>query len=202
MEIGSSVVLLFVFKSSFLGMLYLNLKQTEPAVYDFDEVYNAHFEFVWRLVCRLGLANHVDDLVQQVFVVVMRKLNAFEGRSSMRTWLYTIVRRVVKDHVRSQRRRPKSETIDDRIIEANVGTPEDQLTRKQDIQVLYRLLDSLDDEKRGVFILVELEGMSVAEVARGLNLNENTLYSRLRAARHQFNESVRRFQAELGREEK
>lgn len=197
----SSVLLRWVRKSSVLGMLDLDLKQNGTTVHDFDEVYEAHFEFVWRLVCRLGLSDHVDDLVQQVFVVVMRKLHAFEGRSSIRTWLYTIARRVVKDHFRSQRRRPKSEAFDDGIMEAKECSPEDQLRRKQDIQVLYRLLDSLDDDKRGVFVLMELEGMSVAEVARGLSMNENTLYSRLRAARHQFNESVRRFQAEIGRKE-
>jgi len=168
----------------------------------FDDVYDAQFDFVWRVVCRCGASSQVDDLVQQVFIVVHRQLPQFEGRSSIRTWLYTIIRRVVKDHFRGKARRGRSEPIDDALLPAVDRTPEEQVARKEDIELLYRLLDTLDEEKREVFVLVELEGMSVAELARGLRVNENTLYARLRAARQQFNEAVGRHQAATKRRER
>src|SRR5262245_51753387 len=71
------------------------------------EVYETQFDFVWRSARRLGVASlHVDDVVQEVFLVVFRRLAEFEGRSSLKTWLFGITRRVVRDHRRSARRKP------------------------------------------------------------------------------------------------
>ena len=78
-----------------------------PEDRSFDAIYEAHFSFVWRSVCRLGVADSmVDDVVQDIFVVVHRKLGDFEGRSSIKTWLFAIIRRTVRDHRRSRSRRP------------------------------------------------------------------------------------------------
>src|SRR4051812_35575573 len=65
----------------------------------FREVYDENFAFVWRAVANRGVpAAAMDDVVQEVFLVVHRKLDDFEGRSTLRTWLGGIVRRVVADH--------------------------------------------------------------------------------------------------------
>src|SRR4051794_16597314 len=72
----------------------------------FEEVYEEHFSFVWRAARRLGApAAAVDDVVQEVFLVVHRRLPEFAGRSSLKTWLFAIVLRVVRDHRRSLRRK-------------------------------------------------------------------------------------------------
>ncbi len=79
----------------------------EPAApLTFQEVYDRNVGYVWKTVCRLGVHGpSVEDAVQEVFVVVHRKLASFERRSSMHTWLFQIARRVVHDHRRTVRRK-------------------------------------------------------------------------------------------------
>ncbi|HEY0707983.1 MAG TPA: sigma-70 family RNA polymerase sigma factor, partial [Polyangia bacterium] len=80
----------------------------------FEEVYETQFNFVWRCVVSRGVPRSaVDDAVQEVFLVVHRKLPTFEGRSSMRTWLWTIVRRVVRDHMRKRGNANEGEPLED-----------------------------------------------------------------------------------------
>ncbi|MGE3634951.1 MAG: RNA polymerase sigma factor, partial [Sandaracinaceae bacterium] len=71
-----------------------------------EEIYDACFDFVWRSARRMGVAEaHADDVVQEVFLVAHRRLADFEGRSSVRTWLFGILLRVVSDHRRTLRRK-------------------------------------------------------------------------------------------------
>src|SRR5580693_7433095 len=80
---------------------------TVRARIDFDTIYRENFRFVWRTAKRLGIEPvFLDDVVQETFVVVHRRLADFARRSSIKTWLYGIVRRVVADHRRGQRRKP------------------------------------------------------------------------------------------------
>src|SRR6185503_12095574 len=75
----------------------------------FEEVYDAQFDFVWRSLRQMGVSEHdADDAVQDVFVVVHRKLPAFEPRATIKTWLFSIVLRVAQDHRRSARRKERS----------------------------------------------------------------------------------------------
>jgi RNA polymerase sigma-70 factor (ECF subfamily) len=169
----------------------------------FEAVYERHFDFVWRNVRRMGVSDGaVDDAVQDVFLVVHRRLGEFEGRSSLETWLFGIVLRVVRDHRRARARR------DTRLAEVQVTAetigqpsgegPHDDVARRQAVALLYRLLDELDEDKRAVFVLVELEERSVPEVAAALGLNLNTAYARLRAARQQFEAAMARQTATAG----
>jgi RNA polymerase sigma-70 factor (ECF subfamily) len=163
----------------------------------FEAIYEQHFPFVWRGVRRLGVSEaQTDDIVQEIFLIVHRRLASFEGRSSIRTWIYGIAVRVVRDHRRSLRRKP-SEPADVDLFAAQKGTEED-VERAQAVRVLYTLLDRLDDEKREVFVLAELEQMSVPEIAEILGANTNTVYSRLRAARKDFEQAAARHRARDG----
>jgi len=163
----------------------------------YEEIYREHFDFVWRNVRRLGVPEaSADDAVQDVFVVVHRRLAEFEGRSSIRTWLFGILARVARDHRRTQAR----QTIKTVAMAAEAGpepapTPADLAVRREAAQILEELLGQIDDEKREIFVLVELEQMSVADVADALSLNVNTTHARLRAARQQFEAAVARFRA-------
>lgn len=159
------------------------------------EVYETHFDFVWRSARRLGVASlHVDDVVQEVFLVVHRRLAEFEGRSSLKTWLFGITRRIVRDHRRSARRKP-AEPLG-AIEPADLGPAADvRMTRDEEARLLHAMLDELDEDKREVFVLAELEQMSGPEIADALDVNLNTVYARLRAARASFEQAVLRHQA-------
>jgi RNA polymerase sigma-70 factor (ECF subfamily) len=159
---------------------------------DFDALYREHFRFVWRVVRRLGLLGAgADDVVQEVFLVVHRRLPTFEQRSSAKTWLYGIVRRVVADHRRTLRRKsaltsgaPESADLD--AMPSEAAGPEASAEQAERVRLLHRLLAQLDDDKREVFVLAELEGLTIAEIAEALEANANTIASRLRAARRDF----------------
>jgi RNA polymerase sigma-70 factor (ECF subfamily) len=165
---------------------------------DFDALYREQFRFVWRTVCRLGLqGSAVDDVVQEVFLVVHRRLGDFEGRSSPKTWLYGIVRRVVSDHRRTLRRRQSLVVADAPAADLDAMAceeqgPEASAEQAERVRLLHRLLGELDDDKREVFILAELEGLTMAEIAEALDGNANTIASRLRAARREFEAALDR----------
>lgn len=161
--------------------------QPEAAIPTFDEVYEAHFAFVWRVLRTFGVAEAaLEDAAQDVFVVVHRRLPEWEGRAQITTWLFAIARRVAQ----AQRRK---DGRTDPLEEDPVG-PADTFaafSRAQAAATVMAILDTMDEDKRIVFALVELEQLSVPEVARMLELNLNTAYSRLRLARHAFELAVR-----------
>jgi len=166
---------------------------------DANQIYRAQGAFVWRNLRRLGIPeNMVEDVLQDVFVVVHRRLAEFESRSSLKTWLFGIVLRVVKTHRRSQQRRRV--LLDGLATEAEVESdapnaendPAQMIARRQASRLLHRLLDQLDDDKRALLVSVDLEEMTIAEAAEAMNLNANTAYSRLKIARQEFQEAVMR----------
>ncbi len=172
----------------------------------FEQVYDENVDYVWKTVCRLGVRGPaVEDAVQEVFVVVHRKLASFEGRSSMHTWLFQIARRVVHDHRRTVRRKerpplPNEPVQDLGAIAADESTSPDATARRAEAaRVLYELLDKLDTDKREVFILAEVEELAAPNIAQVLGINVNTVYSRLRLAREAFNLALARHHGRDGR---
>jgi len=166
----------------------------------FSEVYEENVDYVWRVVARLGVeAAAVEDVVQDVFVVVHRKLPEFEGRSAIRTWLFQVARNAVHDHKRAARRKDAHVTSDDGQIDrahANEEQrPDVSAARAQAVRILEQLMATLDDEKREVFLLADLEQLPAAEVAEALGINVNTVYSRLRLAREALNLALERHRA-------
>jgi RNA polymerase sigma-70 factor (ECF subfamily) len=158
----------------------------EVAVPSFDEIYAAHFTFVWRILRTFGVADAaLEDAAQDVFVVVHRRLPEFEGRAAVTTWLFAIARRVAGGY----RRRRTTETLADEP--AGTADTFAALSRAEATTTVLAILDTLDEDKRVVFALVELEQLSVPEVARLLDLNLNTAYSRLRLARQAFESTVK-----------
>jgi RNA polymerase sigma-70 factor (ECF subfamily) len=168
-----------------------------PPAPAFDEVYDAHFAFVWRNVLNRGVpSSAVDDVVQEVFVVVHRKLPGFEGRSSMRTWLAGIVRRVVADHVRKRGNAPVGDEPLATDSPSEARGPAEELDAKAAARVLDELLARMPEAQRVVFILHEVEQMTGREIAEAVGANENTVHTRLRAARRIFEEGLARLRAE------
>ena len=160
----------------------------EIVVPSFDEVYADHVAYVWRVIRVLGIADaQVEDAVQDVFVVVHRRLCEWQGRAAMTSWLFAIARRVASTH----RRRAGAPTTEVPEALASAADPFADLSRAQAAAQVMAILDGLDDDKRTVFALVELEELSVPEVARLLDLNLTTAYSRLRLARAAFDAAVK-----------
>jgi RNA polymerase sigma-70 factor, ECF subfamily len=163
-------------------------------------LYSDHFAFVWRSARRLGVPlSVVDDVVQDVFLVAHRKLAEFEGRSSLRTWLFGITRRVARDY-RPSRAAPRETADLDMLPTADSG-PLVLAERAQSAQLLQALLDELEEDRRAAFILVDLEELSVPEAADALGVNLNTLYSRVRAARQDLSKALARLRARNERSE-
>lgn len=153
-----------------------------PSSPSFDDVFRTHAPFVWRALRRLGVREaDVDDVCQEVFVVVHRKLREFEGRSSLKTWIYGICVRTASAHRRLARHREvPSEEVPE---EGRPSTPDEKLARHRALAVLDRALADLDDDKRAVFVLYEIEELTMAEVADAIGCPLQTAYSRLHAAR-------------------
>ncbi|MEY4512875.1 MAG: hypothetical protein RLZZ450_4997 [Pseudomonadota bacterium] len=161
----------------------------------FALVYEQHFDFVWRSARRLGVAEaNLDDVVQDVFVTVYRRLDAFEGRSLLKTWIFGILRHTVHDLRRSARRKPTEVLVDEPVDHAG-ASPQDAALQGEGNKLLYAVLHELGDDLREVFVLSELEQMSAPEVSAALSLNVNTVYSRLRTARKEFEAALKRLRS-------
>jgi len=161
------------------------------------EIYAEYAKFVWRNLRRLGVpAGAVEDAVQDVFLVIHRQLPEFAGRSSLRTWIFGIVLRVAsrqrERHRNNQHRFPlvAGEFLD--VIRANDQGPLDLLIKRRAADLVYEVLGEMDEEKRTMLIMVELEQMSVVEAAEVQGIKLNTAYTRLRLARHDLEARIGR----------
>jgi RNA polymerase sigma-70 factor (ECF subfamily) len=161
-----------------------------PAPPAFEEVFTSHGRFVWRALRYLGVAEgDLDDACQEVFLVVHRRLGDFQGRSTLRSWVYGIALRVAADYRKSAfvRRRSSAEVTPEASVASALGQAEAR-------QLLQRALDTLDDDKRTVLVLHELEGFSIPEVAELLGCPVQTTYTRLHAALARVEREIRRSQ--------
>lgn len=163
----------------------------------FDELYDRHAALVWRALRRLGVAEpSIEDAVQDVFVTAFRRLDTFEGRSAVSTWLYGIAAHVARNQRRRLRRHPEAPTADPDVLDQPTHrTPENLADEAESVRILYGLLDELDAEKREAFVLAELEQLTAPEIATSLGLNVNTVYARTRAARAAFEQALGRHRA-------
>lgn len=162
------------------------------------EVYDRHAAMVWRTLRALGVEEAaLDDAMQDVFIVVHRRIGDFEGRSALSTWIYGIARRVA-----SQYRRRRRDRADESALAREVApgpSPRESAERQQAARLVMELLAELDEEKREVFVLMELEQLPAPAVAEMLGIPVNTAYSRLRLARQRFEAALARRRAEVRR---
>ncbi len=164
-----------------------------------SDLYVTHFGFVWRNLRRLRVAEiMLEDAAQDVFLVVYRRWHSYDPRwASVETWLFGIVYRVAGNYRRTHRRRyswlmPWRDFDDDAPRGAALDAIAADFESCHEGELLDRLLDCLDEKKRVMLVLVDVEEMSVPEAARVLGINTNTAYFRLRTARHEFQRLVNR----------
>jgi RNA polymerase sigma-70 factor, ECF subfamily len=150
------------------------------------QLFDEYASFVWRSLRRLGVAEaDLDDQLQEVFLVVYRRLNEYEERDRARAWLYSICRRVAQTQRRSVRRRREDMSGD---LPEGPSAPT-QLVRVEEREALelgHRLLATLPEEQREVFVLYEIEHIPMQQIADALGCPLYTAYSRLRAGRNKI----------------
>lgn len=150
---------------------------------DFASVYREHLDYVWASLRRLGApASDLEDIAHEVFLVVHRKLVEYDRARPMRPWLFGIAYRVASEHRKKAARRAAQE-LEDELATSESSSPEKQTVKRQAIELARKALDSIDEEARAVFVLAELDGVAVTEVAETLSIPVNTAYTRLRRAR-------------------
>jgi RNA polymerase sigma-70 factor (ECF subfamily) len=153
----------------------------------FERLYAEQFSFVWRCLRGLGVPDaSIDDAAQDVFLVVHRQLAGFRGQSTVRTWLFGILRNVASNHRRSVRRREQPATE----VRPTPSRPDEHAQDVQAAAFVRGFLEELDEKKRAVFVLGALEEMSMPEVAAALSIPLNTAYTRLRRAREDFERAL------------
>jgi RNA polymerase sigma-70 factor (ECF subfamily) len=139
----------------------------------------------------------MDDLVQEVFIVIHARCHTLQDPKALRSWIYGVVRRTASSQRRAARTRVGAGTVfgfEDELRSA-APTPLEQTERNAELTLLTSLMAELDEPKREVFELVELEELSVPEVAELLQIPLNTAYSRLRLARRAFEAALARHNA-------
>jgi RNA polymerase sigma-70 factor, ECF subfamily len=158
----------------------------------FGELYDQYFDFVWRSLRRLGVPpSDLQDVAQEVFLVVHRRLPHFEARSKVTTWLFSICLHAARD--RRRRAHVRREVPDATFLEGLVDRGADAsslLERRHDLELFEAALATMDLDQRAVFTLFELEGVRGPEVAEALEIPLGTAYSRLRLAREAFRRAV------------
>jgi RNA polymerase sigma-70 factor (ECF subfamily) len=163
-----------------------------------EAVVQEHYDLVWRSLRRFGVADaEADDAAQQVFCVFARRLDDVPPEKE-RTFLFGVVLRIAQASRRERARR--AEVSDDEAIAAIVATApgaDEQLDAARARAVLDGLLAQMPIELRTVFVLYEIEEMTMAEIATTLELPSGTVASRLRRARETFQELGRHAQAAM-----
>ena len=173
----------------------------EPAVAQsstpkFAKIYTTYFSFVWSMARYMGVeSTSLDDVVQDIFVIICERLHTLQHPEALRSWIYGIARRVVSTHHRTQRSAlitTGTVRLEPELIHPELPTPQQLAEQSERAKLLWKLVSCLDEQKREVFVLAELEEMTAPEIATVTNVPLNTVYSRLRAARQELEEALQR----------
>ncbi len=160
-----------------------------PSTPIFRTLYEEHFAYVYHYLRRMGVpTRHIEDVAQDVFVVVYRKLKDYDPARPMRPWLAGIAYRVALDH---RRKASNAREIPAEDVSERQGPRPTDPRAHEARALLMRALDTIPLERRVVVILHELDEHPVADIAHALELPLHTVYSRLRKARTELVESIR-----------
>ncbi len=158
---------------------------------EFDAIVRAYAGMVQGALRQLGVdPAMLDDAAQDVFVVLFRRFSEYDSGRSLASWLWGIARGVASTHRRGRRRRHRLTEAVAREPGADSARPDDAAALGQARRMLAEFLASLDEDKCAVFVLAEIEGRTGPEIAAQLQVNLNTVYARLRAARQRFDTTV------------
>jgi RNA polymerase sigma-70 factor, ECF subfamily len=171
--------------------LSLTPSVSAPSLAQVDEVrlrriVEAHFDALWRFLRRLGVADgDVDDAVQEVILVLARKLHVVDVESE-RSFVFSTAFRIASDMRKRAKRRRELEAAP-LYEQAGLGPDPETSTEQKRLTVLFaQVLEQLSLELRAVFVLYELEEFTMAEISEALEIPPGTVASRLRRGRETF----------------
>ena len=171
-------------RTSTLGAAPRPLALSSAQQVQFHALYRDHFDFVFRNLRRLGVPpGATDDALQEVYLVVLRRLPELREDSSPKAWLFAIAVRVASTFRRTQRRRGDVIPLLESVIDRAAPSPFELTARAEARRVLHAFLDTLSEGSRAIFIMSELEQMTAPEISHSLGMNVNTIYGRLAVAR-------------------
>ncbi len=156
------------------------------------ELFDAYGSYVWSSLRRLGVPPaDLEDLTHDVFVHVQRHLAELDPARPVKPWLFAFAFRVAAQHRRRMHRRRETsgelhEAVDPQVL------PDARMAAEQDRRLVAAALDGIEPDRRAVFVLYEIDGVPMDEIARALGIPVNTGYSRLRVARTEFAARVKR----------
>lgn len=154
------------------------------------DVHARHGEFIWKTLYRMGVRSpHLEDVYQEVFLVVHRRLDSYAGHCAITTWLFEVCFRVAagyrrRAHFRREQLVPDAATAC--CVTAPTPTPEREFEKRQAADRLQDVLSTLNLEQRVVFTMFELEGLSCEQIGESIGVPVGTVYSRLHRARKAF----------------
>jgi RNA polymerase sigma-70 factor, ECF subfamily len=143
---------------------------------------------------RLGVRpGDAEDLTHEVFLTVLRRWDTYDATRPAKPWLFAFARCLASAYRQSAyvRRERFEEAEPERV-----GSAEGLFVEREESTLVYRALDTLDDDKRLVFTMFELDERTAADIAAELGIPQNTVFSRLRAARDEFTRAVKRLSKE------
>jgi RNA polymerase sigma-70 factor (ECF subfamily) len=165
---------------------------------DFRRVFETELGYVWRSLGRLGIPpRDIEDLAHDVFLQVFRQLERYDAARPIRPWLFGFAFRVASDYRRLARNRLE---ILDCAAEPRDPSPSalEHLLQGEALTMAQHALECVETERRAVFILHELDGYPIPEVASAFGIPVGTAYSRLRLAREDFSAALGRQQRSRG----
>lgn len=171
-------------------------RQTPGALPTVEQIFKGHAAYVAHTLRRLGVhSSDLEDLTHDVFLVVHRKLAEFDPARPLKPWLFGIALRVAQSN---RRRAGKREVPSDVEDAEDAGAGEGVLEERRRRRLVHRALAAVDDSRVAVFVLHDLDGVAMPEIAASLGIPLNTGYSRLRLAREEFRRAARELLGEGG----
>ena len=162
----------------------LALRCQEGDLHAFGTLYDRYHRDVFRLAARmLGADADVRDVVQAAFVEISKSIHRFDGRSSLRTWIFGIVAHLACKHIRKAVRRRRALRGLEELPQHRPTRPDEAYERAEALRILERSLDELDPKRRVTFVLCAIEGLPPEEAATALAVPIGTVYRRLSEAR-------------------
>ena len=160
----------------------------------FFEIFQNEYAYVINSLRRLGTHEcDLEDVAHEVFLVVHRRLERYDSNRPLRPWLFGIAFRVASDFRRLAHHR--REVVREDIEAPDGARPlDEQVFASQARRIVERALESLEPDRRAVFIMCDIDGLHVPEIASALEIPLNTAYSRLRLARAQFTATIQEIQ--------
>jgi RNA polymerase sigma-70 factor, ECF subfamily len=173
-------------------VLELRGARGEPAPLAFERIYDAHLDYVWNSLRRLGIPTaDVEDLTQDVFMKVYHAFHDYDSARPMKPWLFGFCFRVASDYRKHVFHDREMGVADLEAADAGKN-PEEEVALREQRTLALRALAEVEIERRAVLVMHDFNGHSIPEIVDVLGVPLNTLYSRLRLARAEFEAAVLR----------